>query len=306
MLTVRCQPMLTERRHTLRPDRDPDRFPPAIETTALTKRYGTMRGIEALSLSVQTGEVFGFLGANGAGKTTLIRTLLDLQRPTSGSARRARTRQSPRLDRDPGPRRQPAGRLRVRRFRSSGDDLLRYLARLRGMRGLGRARELAERFDADLDRPLGHLSRGNRQKVGPDPGDVPRARAADPRRAHQRARSDSCRRPSSTLAGRGARGRAGPSSCPRTTSPRCSASATAWRSSRTGACSRSRPSASSRDARWRKVSDHLRRAAEPRLFESIPGVRDLQVDGERTAALPRRRRARSGAPARWRPATSRT
>jgi len=40
------------------------------------------------------------------------------------------------------------------------------LARLRGVDGLGRAEALAERFRADLDRPLGELSRGNRQKVG--------------------------------------------------------------------------------------------------------------------------------------------
>jgi beta-exotoxin I transport system ATP-binding protein len=59
---------------------------PAIETHALTKYYGRVVGVEALSLSVSNGEVFGFLGANGAGKTTSIRMLLDLVRPTSGRA----------------------------------------------------------------------------------------------------------------------------------------------------------------------------------------------------------------------------
>jgi ATPase subunit of ABC transporter with duplicated ATPase domains len=58
-----------------------------IETDSLTKRYGAQRGIEAISMTVEAGEVFGFLGPNGAGKTTTIRTLLDLLRPTSGSAR---------------------------------------------------------------------------------------------------------------------------------------------------------------------------------------------------------------------------
>jgi beta-exotoxin I transport system ATP-binding protein len=58
----------------------------AIETRGLTKYYGPIVGLENLSLEVAQGEVFGFLGANGAGKTTTIRMLLDLVRPTSGSA----------------------------------------------------------------------------------------------------------------------------------------------------------------------------------------------------------------------------
>jgi ABC-2 type transport system ATP-binding protein len=58
----------------------------AIETRGLTKYYGPVVGLENLSLEVARGEVFGFLGANGAGKTTTIRMLLDLVRPTSGTA----------------------------------------------------------------------------------------------------------------------------------------------------------------------------------------------------------------------------
>jgi len=58
----------------------------AIETRGLTKYYGPVVGLENLSLEVAQGEVFGFLGANGAGKTTTIRMLLDLVRPTSGTA----------------------------------------------------------------------------------------------------------------------------------------------------------------------------------------------------------------------------
>jgi beta-exotoxin I transport system ATP-binding protein len=48
--------------------------PPVIETESLTKRYGTVRGIEDVTLSVAAGEVFGFLGPNGAGKTTTCST----------------------------------------------------------------------------------------------------------------------------------------------------------------------------------------------------------------------------------------
>jgi len=58
----------------------------ALRITELTKYYGPVIGVERLSLDVPAGSVFGFLGANGAGKTTTIRLLLDLLRPTSGSA----------------------------------------------------------------------------------------------------------------------------------------------------------------------------------------------------------------------------
>ena len=59
---------------------------PAIRFEQLTKYHGQVVGVEDLSLDVEAGEVFGFLGANGAGKTTTIRMLLDLLRPTRGSA----------------------------------------------------------------------------------------------------------------------------------------------------------------------------------------------------------------------------
>src|ERR1043165_1765405 len=59
---------------------------PAIEIDTLTRRYGSRRGIEGVSLAVGEGSLFGFLGPNGAGKTTTIRVLLGLLRPTSGAA----------------------------------------------------------------------------------------------------------------------------------------------------------------------------------------------------------------------------
>jgi ABC-2 type transport system ATP-binding protein len=59
---------------------------PAIRTIGLTKYYESVVGVEELSLEVERGEIYGFLGANGAGKTTTIRLLLDLLRPTHGTA----------------------------------------------------------------------------------------------------------------------------------------------------------------------------------------------------------------------------
>ncbi len=58
----------------------------AVSTEHLTKHYGTVIGLEDLSLEVATGEVPGYLGPNGAGKTTTIRLLLGLIKPTAGRA----------------------------------------------------------------------------------------------------------------------------------------------------------------------------------------------------------------------------
>jgi ABC-type multidrug transport system ATPase subunit len=57
-----------------------------VVTDRLTKRYGEHTAVDAVSLTVRAGEVYGFLGPNGAGKTTTLRMLTGLVRPTSGTA----------------------------------------------------------------------------------------------------------------------------------------------------------------------------------------------------------------------------
>ena len=59
----------------------------AIATSGLSKDYGSGRGLFDLDLEVERGEVFGFLGPNGSGKSTTMRLLLDLIKPSAGSAR---------------------------------------------------------------------------------------------------------------------------------------------------------------------------------------------------------------------------
>src|SRR6185503_6189613 len=67
---------------------------PIVEIDNLTKDYEVgfwrkrkVRALDGLSLTVEPGQIFGFLGANGAGKTTTLKLLMRLMFPTTGSAR---------------------------------------------------------------------------------------------------------------------------------------------------------------------------------------------------------------------------
>lgn len=136
-----------------------------IRTTDLTKTYGKSRGILDVNLTVEAGEVFGFLGPNGAGKTTAIRTLLGFMRPTGGEARIFGLD----ITRDSVSIRARVGNLPgefALEDKMTGEKLLRLFARLRGVKSLDYANELAERLGADLRRPMRKLSRGNKQKIG--------------------------------------------------------------------------------------------------------------------------------------------
>ncbi len=59
---------------------------PAVQTTGLTRAYGPMLALNALDLTVNRGDLFGFIGSNGAGKTTTLRILATFLAPTSGQA----------------------------------------------------------------------------------------------------------------------------------------------------------------------------------------------------------------------------
>ena len=57
-----------------------------VETRGLTKRFGRVRAVDGVDLTVRRGEIFGLLGPNGAGKTTILRILGGLVRLGGGSA----------------------------------------------------------------------------------------------------------------------------------------------------------------------------------------------------------------------------
>ncbi|MFO0985455.1 MAG: ABC transporter ATP-binding protein [Planctomycetota bacterium] len=138
-----------------------------LETRGLTKLYGRTVGVLDLEFTVEAGEIFGFLGPNGAGKSTTIRLLLDLIRPTRGSARifGLDTR------RDAVAIRTRIGNLpgEVDIWRDcTGAEVLDFFARLRGRRVPLQAKIL-ERFEltpAVLARKLRDYSRGMKQKIG--------------------------------------------------------------------------------------------------------------------------------------------
>jgi len=142
---------------------------PVIHTSALSKQFRRTRALEELTLDVPPAVVFGYLGPNGAGKTTTIRLLMGLLHSSGGSARI--------LGHDTWAER-PAVHAHVGYLpgdfvayeRLTGEQYLRYLARLREGAGSGvqwpYARELADRLELDLSRRWGTLSSGNQQKVG--------------------------------------------------------------------------------------------------------------------------------------------
>ncbi|MEV5202606.1 ABC transporter ATP-binding protein [Streptomyces sp. NPDC053720] len=136
----------------------------AITVAELHKSFGRTHALDGLDLTVETGEVHGFLGPNGSGKSTTIRVLLGLLRADSGAAQL--------LGRDPW---QDAVELHrkvayvpgdVTLWRNlSGGEVIDLYGSLRG--GLDRTRraDLVDRFELDPTKKGRTYSKGNRQKV---------------------------------------------------------------------------------------------------------------------------------------------
>ncbi len=140
-----------------------------IKTEALSKQYGALTAVDAVSFTVSPGEVLGFLGPNGAGKTTTMRMLAGFINPTSGRASIC----GHDVDSDALaaraclgylPEGAPAyGEMTVR-------DFLNFVADLRQLRGAARQRVEAviERLQLQsvLSQTIETLSKGFRRRVG--------------------------------------------------------------------------------------------------------------------------------------------
>jgi ABC-2 type transport system ATP-binding protein len=140
---------------------------PTIETFGLSKRYG--RGedfaLRKLNLTIMPGEVYGYLGPNGAGKSTTIRLLMNFIQPTEGHAQILGmdvVNDSVKIKRGIG---YLPGEFAFYQG-MTGRQFLEYMDDLLPAKSKNYVNQLARMFDVPLNRRLGALSKGNRQKVG--------------------------------------------------------------------------------------------------------------------------------------------
>lgn len=140
---------------------------PSINIQSLTKTYKGMSlpSVDNLSLRVMPGEVYGFLGPNGAGKSTTIRTLMNFLQPTDGTAEILGldiVSDSVSIKRHAG---YLSGDFAIYP-KMTGKQYIEYLNELQNGDGKQYAKEVEKRLQAVTDKPLGELSRGQRQKIG--------------------------------------------------------------------------------------------------------------------------------------------
>ena len=138
---------------------------PSIEIKNLSKKYTGSKeyAVKSLGLSVMPGEIYGFLGPNGAGKSTTIRTLLNFIQPTSGSATilgRDIVKDSVLIKRSIGYLSSDMAMYP----KMTGKQFLDYMSQLQPTVDKTYRRELVHKLKADVNKSLGSLSRGNRQK----------------------------------------------------------------------------------------------------------------------------------------------
>ena len=136
----------------------------AIDVQKLTKRFGSVRALDGLDLTVAEGEVHGFLGPNGAGKSTTIRILLGLARADAGTVHVLGGH--PWTDAVSLHRQLAYVPGDVTLWPTlTGGETIDLLARMRGGIDEKRRAELIERFNLDPTKKARTYSKGNRQKV---------------------------------------------------------------------------------------------------------------------------------------------
>lgn len=137
-----------------------------IRTNALTKRFGTTKAVDNISIQVSQGEIYGFLGLNGAGKTTLIRILLGMIKPHTGEVNLFGKKLTPNFDLW-----NDIGYLVETPFSYPNLSVAENLNVYFHLRGLKNPRIVPDIIDKlklrhDIDVKARNLSLGNQQRLG--------------------------------------------------------------------------------------------------------------------------------------------
>lgn len=135
-----------------------------IELNSVTKQFGPFKAVSEATLTIDKGEVVGFVGANGAGKTTTISMMLGFLGATKGDVKlfgeiihpQTAHRQHGRIGFASGDMELP--------LNLTGKQYLTFLLHQSKTKN-SRLAELTQRFSPQLDKKIGKLSRGNRQKI---------------------------------------------------------------------------------------------------------------------------------------------
>lgn len=141
-----------------------------IEANNLTKRYGTVKALRGVSFTIKAGEIVGLLGPNGAGKTTTIKILTGYLQPDEGEV----TIDGIDVLRDTRAAQQRLGYLPESAPLYPELTVQRYLQMMADLREIPAAEQVEHISDAvyatnltnHLNRPIGELSKGYRQRVG--------------------------------------------------------------------------------------------------------------------------------------------
>lgn len=136
-----------------------------ITVKDMTKRFGSLTAVREANFTVKKGEVVGFVGANGAGKSTTINALLGFIAPTAGQIELfSRTvkpssahQQHQQIGFASGDMELPA--------RLTGKQYLQFVSHQSKADTTERLADLSQRFKPQLNKKIGSLSRGNKQKI---------------------------------------------------------------------------------------------------------------------------------------------
>ncbi len=136
-----------------------------IEITSVSKRFGTVNAVDSIAVEISKGEVVGFVGVNGAGKSTTIAMMLGFISPSEGSIQLFGERITPAIAQVSHKRvGYAAGDMELFE-RLTGRQYIEFVLASHGTHTTKRLDELSALLQPQLEKKIGNLSRGNKQKI---------------------------------------------------------------------------------------------------------------------------------------------